>query len=115
VIELLVKDRCTQCNQCVAVCPSNVFDAVPGGVPVIARQSDCQTCYMCEMYCAADALFVGSDCETPEPVDEAAVLASGQLGRIRRDSGWDEWAEDPRYQNQIWYMGEVFKRARAFE
>jgi len=115
VIELLMKDRCTQCNQCVAVCPSNVFDAVPGGVPVIARQSDCQTCYMCEMYCATDALFVGSDCENPEPVDEAVVLASGQLGRIRRDSGWDEWAEDPRYQNQMWYMGEVFKRARAFE
>jgi len=115
VIELLVKDRCTQCNACVAVCPSNVFDAVPGSFPVIARQSDCQTCYMCEMYCNADALFVGSNCENPEPVDEAEVLASGQLGRIRRDSGWGEWAEDPRYQNQMWYMGEVFKRARAFE
>jgi len=115
VIELLVKDRCTQCNVCVTVCPSNVFDAVPGGFPVIARQSDCQTCYMCEMYCAADALFVGSDCDNPEPVEEAAVIASGQLGRIRRDSGWDEWAADPRYQNQMWYMGEVFKRARSFE
>jgi NAD-dependent dihydropyrimidine dehydrogenase PreA subunit len=66
VIELVVATSCTQCNECVKVCPSNVFDAVPGGVPVIARQDDCQTCYMCEMYCAADALFVGSDCEHAE-------------------------------------------------
>ena len=115
MIELLLEERCTQCNACVAACPTNVFDAVPGGVPTIARQSDCQTCYMCELYCPADALFVGSDCDHPEPVDPAAVIASGQLGRILRDSGWGEWADDPRYQNQMWYMGEVFKRARVFE
>jgi len=113
MIELLLEDRCTQCNACVAACPTNVFDAVAGSFPVIARQSDCQTCYMCEMYCPSDALFVGSDCNNPEPVDAETVIASGQLGRIRRDSGWGEWADDPRYQNQMWYMGEVFKRARA--
>jgi NAD-dependent dihydropyrimidine dehydrogenase PreA subunit len=110
MIELLVKDLCTQCNACVSACPTNVFDAVPGSYPVIARQSDCQTCYMCELYCPADALFVGSDCDNPEPVDEAAIRASGQLGRIRRDSGWGEWAADPTYKNQMWYMGEVFRR-----
>lgn len=112
MIALLLAERCTQCNVCVAVCPTNVFDAVPGRVPVIARHSDCETCYMCEMYCAADALFVGSDCEHAENFDAAEVIASGELGRIRRDSGWDEWADDPRYKNQMWYMGEVFKRAR---
>ena len=115
MIELLVKERCIQCNLCVEICPSNVFDAVPGGFPVIARQTDCQTCYMCELYCAADALFVGSDCEHPEAVDEAAIVASGLLGQIRRDSGWGEWGGDPKYQNQQWYMGEVFKRARQGE
>ncbi len=114
MIELIVEDRCTQCNACVAVCPTNVFDAVPGNFPVIARQSDCQTCYMCELYCPADALFVGSDCEHPETVDEAKIIASGQLGQIRRDSGWGEWADDPKYQNQQWYMGEVFKRGLGF-
>jgi peroxiredoxin/NAD-dependent dihydropyrimidine dehydrogenase PreA subunit len=110
VIELLITERCTKCNECVAICPSNVFDSVPGGAPIIARQTDCQTCYMCEMYCAADALFVGSNAQAPEPVDEAAIIASGWLGQIRRDSGWGEWAADPRYRNQQWYMGEVFKR-----
>jgi NAD-dependent dihydropyrimidine dehydrogenase PreA subunit len=115
VIELLVKDRCTQCNACVATCPMNVFDAVPGGFPLIARQADCQTRYMCELYCVADALFVASDCERAEPVDESQVIASGLLGQFRRDHGWGEWAQDPRYRNQHWYMGEVFRRARSAE
>jgi NAD-dependent dihydropyrimidine dehydrogenase PreA subunit len=113
MIELLVKDRCTKCNACVQVCPTNVFEAVEGSHPRIARQSDCQTCYMCELYCPADALFVASDCEHPEPVNEAEIAASGLLGQFRRDHGWDEWAADPRYGNQQWYMGEVFRRART--
>jgi len=50
MIELLVNARCTQCNACVAACPMNVFEAVPGGPPRIARPADCQTCYMCELY-----------------------------------------------------------------
>ena len=82
---------------------------------MVARQSDCQTCYMCELYCPADALFVGSDCERPEAFDERQVVASGLLGQIRRDHGWGEWAADPRYRNQQWYMGEVFRRAQAAE
>ena len=113
MIALVLQDRCTQCNVCVSVCPSNVFQIVPDSFPIIARQSDCQTCYMCELYCPADALYVASDCNQPEQVDEAAVVESGLLGQFRRDHGWGEWADDPRYQNQHWYMGEVFRRARA--
>jgi NAD-dependent dihydropyrimidine dehydrogenase PreA subunit len=113
MIELLLKDRCTGCNACVETCPTNVFDSVPGGFPVIARQADCQTCYMCELYCTADALFVASDCERSESVDEAQIVAAGLLGQFRRDHGWGEWAQDPRYRNQHWYMAEVFRRARG--
>lgn len=112
MIELLIRDRCTQCNQCVTSCPSNVFEAVEGSAPIIARKSDCQTCYMCELYCPADALYVASNCHGDEAVDEAQVVASGLLGQFRRDHGWGEWAKDPRYKNQHWYMGEVFRRAR---
>lgn len=113
MIELVIGSRCTGCNACVEACPTNVFEAAPGAPPVIARQSDCQTCYMCELYCPADALFVGSDAERATGVDEASLLASGLLGQFRRDHGWGEWAQDPRYANQHWYMGEVFRRARA--
>jgi NAD-dependent dihydropyrimidine dehydrogenase PreA subunit len=38
------------------------------GMPVIARQSQCQTCFMCEAYCPADALFVAPLSE-PAPVE----------------------------------------------
>ncbi|PUA19662.1 ferredoxin family protein [Glaciimonas sp. PCH181] len=112
MIELVIADRCTQCNSCVQVCPSNVFELVPGKPPAIARQSDCQTCFMCELYCAADALYVGPDCESAVAVDEAQIKASGLLGQFRRDSGWDEWSKDPQYRNQHWRMDHVFMRAR---
>lgn len=113
MIELVVSSRCTRCNACVEACPTNVFEPVPDAPPRIARQEECQTCYMCELYCPADALYVGSSCEQAEGALEATVLASGLLGQFRRDSGWGEWASDPRYANQHWYMGEVFRRARA--
>jgi NAD-dependent dihydropyrimidine dehydrogenase PreA subunit len=115
MIAFLIKERCTQCSACVNVCPTNVFQSVVGDFPVIARQTDCQTCYMCELYCPADALFVASDCHQPESVNEQEVVASGLLGQFRRDHGWDEWAADPHYKNQHWYMGEVFRRARNLE
>ena len=60
MIELIVAERCTSCGECVKVCPSNVFEARPEGPPVIARLADCQTCFLCELYCKADALYVGA-------------------------------------------------------
>jgi NAD-dependent dihydropyrimidine dehydrogenase PreA subunit len=113
MIEIVVDDRCTKCGLCVQVCPTNVFDAEPDGKPVIARQSDCQTCFMCELYCTADALFVGPNCDHPVAVDTADVLESGWLGQFRRDSGWDEWSNDPRHRNEHWRMDQIFARARA--
>jgi len=111
MIELIVEERCTSCNACVDVCPMNVFSKTNSGLPVIARKLDCQTCYMCELYCQPDALFVASNADRPEKIDEQTVIASGLLGQYRRDSGWDEWAADPKYRNQQWYMREVFRRA----
>jgi NAD-dependent dihydropyrimidine dehydrogenase PreA subunit len=109
MIALLIADRCTECNACVAVCPSNVFDAVPGKPPEIARADDCQTCFLCELYCRADALFVAPDADRRVAVDPAHVLASGLLGQYRRDSGWDEWEGE--YPNEQWMMETVFRRA----
>lgn len=111
MIELVFSDRCTACGSCVATCPTNVFDTGADGRPLIARQDDCQTCFMCELYCPADALFVAPDCTGPTPLDPAQVRAAGLPGQFRRDSGWGEWAD--RHPNLHWRMDEVFRMARG--
>ncbi|HEX4194411.1 MAG TPA: ferredoxin family protein [Stellaceae bacterium] len=88
MIEFVSADRCTGCNICVAVCPTNVFDATPDGPPVIARQGSCQTCFMCELYCPVDALFVAHDSEKPVPVDARVLEEGSLLGSYRRAIGW---------------------------
>ncbi len=88
MIELVSTSRCIGCDLCVSVCPTNVFDAVPNAPPVIARQSDCQTCFMCEVYCPVDALYVAHDAEQSVPVDEQELAESELLGSYRRIVGW---------------------------
>lgn len=92
MIGVLSTSRCTECDICVRICPMNVFDAVDDGPPVIARQSDCQTCYQCEAYCPADAVFVAPS-RTPEPPgsplrDEEHLTRHDLLGLYRQRVGW---------------------------
>ncbi len=109
MIELILEDRCDSCGNCVSTCPTNVFDVGADGKPVIARQDECQSCFLCELYCHEDALYVAPEQYHVE-LDREAVLASGQVGRYRRDSGWGEWAEDPRYRSEFWRMGGLMGR-----
>lgn len=88
MIELVSESRCIKCNVCVNVCPTNVFDSVPNAAPTIARQSDCQTCYMCELYCPVDALYVAPESDRPTTVNEAELAATGLLGSYRENVGW---------------------------
>ncbi len=117
MIALILEDRCTGCGDCVAACPMDVFDPGPAdaapALPIIARQADCQTCFLCELYCEADALYVDPDCEAPAQIDPAEIERSGLLGQYRRCSGWDEWAESDAYPNEHWRMEEMFALARA--
>jgi len=75
MIELVSRSRCIECNLCVKVCPTNVFDAVENDIPVIARPDDCQTCFMCEANCPVDALY------------EADLEARGLIGGFRANWG----------------------------
>lgn len=88
MIELVSASRCIECDLCVKVCPTNVFDAVPDAPPIIARQSDCQTCFMCEANCPVDALYVAPYAERSVEVNEAELIAQGLLGGYRADIGW---------------------------
>jgi NAD-dependent dihydropyrimidine dehydrogenase PreA subunit len=90
MIELVSDARCIRCDICVKVCPTNVFDAVPDAPPVIARQDDCQTCFMCELYCPVDALFVAPQADALTTVSEDRLTATGLLGSYRAAVGWGE-------------------------
>jgi formate hydrogenlyase subunit 6/NADH:ubiquinone oxidoreductase subunit I len=88
MITLLSETLCIACDMCVKICPTNVFDRVAGDVPVIARQEDCQTCFICEAYCPADALYVSPESDRPVPVSEKQLIDNGSLGEYRRILGW---------------------------
>jgi Fe-S-cluster-containing hydrogenase component 2 len=79
----------------VNVCPTNVFDKTDG-IPVIARQSDCQTCFLCELYCPEDALFVSPFADTAQSIDVAALKQGGLLGSYRRAVGWTDESRELR-------------------
>lgn len=88
MIEIVSSQRCTACNICVHVCPTNVFELVMDSPPRIARQADCQTCFMCELYCPDDALYVApvADAATEIAEQDAGILAL--MGSYRSAIGW---------------------------
>lgn len=90
MIEVVSKERCINCDICVRVCPTNVFDAVPESAPIIARQEDCQTCFMCELYCPVDALFVAPEADHSVLLTESELERQGLLGGYRAVVGWGE-------------------------
>jgi NAD-dependent dihydropyrimidine dehydrogenase PreA subunit len=92
MIEIISSDRCIDCNLCVKVCPTNVFDAVVEDHPIIARQEDCQTCFLCEAYCPVDAMFVAPQADPVSEdspfLDEQFLVSANLMGRYRHDLGW---------------------------
>lgn len=112
MIEFILEDACSGCGTCIEICPTGVFATGSGAAPRIAQHQDCQTCFMCELYCREDAIFVGPDAERIEGFDPDATRAAGLMGEMRRLHGWDEWEGDPRYPNEHWRMDQVFARAR---
>jgi NAD-dependent dihydropyrimidine dehydrogenase PreA subunit len=95
MIQIIDTDTCTACNICVTVCPTNVFDSTDG-TPVIARQNDCQTCFLCELYCPEDSLFVAPYADAHQPIDISMLKRDQTLGSYRRAVGWTDDTSDAR-------------------
>ena len=89
MIEVLSRDRCVACDACVRTCPNEVFEST-GGVPAVARQEDCHTCFLCELYCHEEALYV-SPLATPhgEPLSFGTLVEQGLVGSYGRAVGWE--------------------------
>ena len=85
MIELVIASACIASDKCVNVCPTNVFDVGADGVPVISRQSDCQTCFMCEAYCPTDALYVSPQ---SSPIGPGDAVRDELIGSYREKLGW---------------------------
>jgi NAD-dependent dihydropyrimidine dehydrogenase PreA subunit len=105
LIELINAERCTACNICIRVCPTDVFDMVKGQPPKIARQDVCQTCFMCEVHCPEDAMYV-APLRTAAPVgsphlDEQRLLAEGYFGSYRHRLGWGDGLKPPRTPEEL--------------
>ncbi|MCX7299094.1 MAG: ferredoxin family protein [Rhodobacterales bacterium] len=90
MIEVISDSRCIRCDICVRVCPANVFAKDDQGLPIIARQDDCQTCFLCEIYCPTDALFVAEAADGPIGITEAEVEDRGLFGVYARGLGWSK-------------------------
>lgn len=90
MIEVVSESRCIRCDICVRVCPADVFQKDAAGLPVIARQDDCQTCFLCEIYCPTDALYVAEAADGPTGIAEAEVEARGLFGTYARALGWSK-------------------------
>jgi NAD-dependent dihydropyrimidine dehydrogenase PreA subunit len=88
MIEIVSERRCIACDKCVKACPANVFDPVPDAAPVITRQAGRQTCFLCEIYCPTDALYVAPNAEGPTAVSEAEIEAAGLFGSYASGLGW---------------------------
>lgn len=102
MIELIRETACTACNRCVQVCPTRVFDKT-GGIPVIARREDCQTCFMCELYCPVDALYVAPEAEERTGVSEETLERVGLIGSYREQVGWGK-GRTPVAQHEYLYL-----------
>lgn len=88
MIELISSERCIDCDRCVEACPRDVFDSTDQGMPVIARKADCQTCFLCELYCPVDALYVAPHVEEDIVVDEVQLVEQDIMGSFVRNMGW---------------------------
>ena len=109
MIELVSESRCIQCNICVKVCQTNVFDKVPNAPPIIARQSDCQTCFMCELYCPVDALYVSPDVEPLTEINEQSLAETQLLGSYRKNIGWGKSVTNTAKQDSTYQLLQKMK------
>lgn len=59
-IQRIEREKCTLCGRCLQICPMDVFGKI-GRFVFIAHLEDCMTCFLCELECPEEAIFVGPE------------------------------------------------------
>ena len=72
-------DRCTGCDACVAVCPTNVLDLV-GNKSRVLRFHDCIQCEACMWACPTEALVMFPEGTEPQPLKVPELDDAYQTG-----------------------------------
>lgn len=88
MIEFINEATCVNCNKCVEVCPTDVFERA-SPVPTVERLDECTACMNCELYCPTDSIYVSPLHEPERDLDKQAIIASGILGSYARAMSWD--------------------------
>jgi len=60
VVKHIDYDKCNDCGICYDICPLDVYRRV-GRTHYIAYQRDCMTCFLCELECPTNAIYVGPE------------------------------------------------------
>ena len=102
MLEFINEDTCTNCNRCVEICPTDVFEQ-GSPVPVIARPDDCTSCMNCELYCPTDSVYVSPIREPEKNLDKEAIIASGIMGSYARAMNWKH-GEPPQGTGDNWSL-----------
>ena len=57
VIKRIDYELCSSCLHCYTICPMNVIQKI-GRLPYIAYESDCMSCFLCEIECKKSAIYI---------------------------------------------------------
>lgn len=77
LIHAINDDRCTGCDACVAVCPTNVLDLISNKSRVL-RFQDCIQCEACMWACPTEALVMFPEGSQPPPIRTPNIDANFQ-------------------------------------
>ncbi len=56
-VESIDYDACSDCGECYETCPLDVYDRA-GSTYYIAHHDDCMACFLCEIDCPQDAIYI---------------------------------------------------------
>ncbi len=60
-------EKCMNCGSCIEICPMDVLRD-GDSVPLIRYGEDCQSCFLCRLYCSTGAITVNTERARPSPL-----------------------------------------------